>query len=66
MGTYILRNFRPGEGSTINGRSVAGQFASYAEVRAFSRLSNTRRDAVPAAVRRSRRIDLRRRSISRR
>jgi hypothetical protein len=45
---------------------VAGQFASYAEVRAFSRLSTNRRDAVPAAVRRSQRIDLRRRSISRR
>jgi hypothetical protein len=65
MGTFILRNFRPGEGSTINVRSVAGQFASYAEVRAFSRLSNTRRHAVSAAVRRSQRFDLRRRSISR-
>jgi hypothetical protein len=66
MGTFILRNFRPGEESTINGRTVAGQFASYAEVCAFSRLSNTRRYAVPAAVRRSQRIDLRRRPISRR
>jgi hypothetical protein len=53
-------------GSTINGRSKGGQFASYVQVRAFSRLSNTRRYAVPAAVRRSQRIDLRRRPISRR
>ena len=37
MGTFILRNFRPGERSTINGRSVAGQYATCAEVRAFSR-----------------------------
>ena len=66
MGTFILRNFRPGEGSTINGRSVAGQFASYAEVCAFSRLSNARRYAVPSAVRRSQRIDLRRREVIRR
>ncbi|HIG81837.1 MAG TPA: hypothetical protein EYQ62_09375 [Verrucomicrobiales bacterium] len=53
-------------GSTKNGRSVGGQFASYAEVRAFSKLSTNRRYAVPAAVRRSQRIDLRRRPISRR
>ena len=66
MGTFILRNFRPGEGSTINGRSVAGQYASYAHVRAFSKLSTNRRYAVPPAVRRSQRIDLRRRPISRR
>jgi hypothetical protein len=53
-------------GSTINGRSMGGKFASYAQVRAFSRLSNNRRYAVPTTVRRSQRIDLRRRPISRR
>ena len=53
-------------GSTINGRYVGGQYASYAHVRAFSKLSTSRRYAVPPAVRRSQRIDLRRRPISRR
>jgi len=51
-------------GSTINGRSVAGDYASYVAVRAFSKLSTNRRYAVPPAVRRSQRIDLRRRPIS--
>ena len=59
-------NSRFAAGSTINGRSVGGQFASYVQVRAFSKLSTNRRDAVPPAVRRSQRIDLRRRPISRR
>jgi hypothetical protein len=53
-------------GSSIDGKWVGGQFASYAQVRAFSKLSTNRRYAVPAAVRRSARIDLRRRPISRR
>jgi hypothetical protein len=54
-------------GSTINGRSVGGQFASNIQVRAFSRMSTIRRYAVPAAVvRRSQRIDLRRRPSFRR
>jgi hypothetical protein len=73
---YRITGFRPPAsegkrptfmgGSSIDGKWVGGQFASYVQVRAFSRLSNTRRYAVPAAVRRSQRIDLRRRPISRR
>jgi hypothetical protein len=53
-------------GSTINGRYVGGQFASKVQVRAFSKLSTNRRYAAPPAVRRSQRIDLRRREVIRR
>ena len=58
--------FRFAGGSTINGQTVGGRYASKEEVRAFSKISTNRRYAVPAAVRRSARIDLRRRPISRR
>ncbi len=53
-------------GSSINGKWVGGQYATKVQVRAFSKLSTNRRYAVPPAVRRSQRIDLRRRPISRR
>lgn len=53
-------------GSSIDGKWVGGRFVSYAQMRAFSKLSTNRRYAVPAAQRRSQRLDLRRRAIIRR
>jgi len=71
---YRITGFRPPTdpskrptfmgGSSIDGKWVGGQFASKVHVRALSRLSTNRRYAVPPAVRRSQRIDLRRRPIS--